>query len=190
MVVTPTATISSQQGQSHTRGSTDADGPSVYFSPRRSSAPDTPNGRLAEAAGAGAGAVAGVGAAWLWQGAPGQPLQSRWDFHISFGKKLLFMMGRNTVPFEAENQATTTDAARDCVLVAFCACNQIDLMSSQHCLRSWHASHSRMQQWVVLLLEPGVFVLCCATSIRTIRRELLWSGPCLCLQHSLPNSTL
>lgn len=46
----------------------------MYFSPRRSSAPDTPNGCLAEAAAAGAGAVAGAGAAWLWVGAPGAAL--------------------------------------------------------------------------------------------------------------------
>lgn len=41
--------------------------PRVYFSPRRSSAPDTPGGAAVAAASAGAGAVAGVGAAWLWQ---------------------------------------------------------------------------------------------------------------------------
>jgi hypothetical protein len=35
--------------------------PQVYFSPRRSSAPDTDGGRAAEAAAAGAGAVAGEG---------------------------------------------------------------------------------------------------------------------------------
>jgi len=49
----------------------------VYFSPRRSSAPDTGNGAAAEAASAGAGAVAGAGAAWLWTGTPGEPLDYR-----------------------------------------------------------------------------------------------------------------
>jgi hypothetical protein len=42
--------------------------PRVYFSPRRSPAPDTEGGAAAEAGGAGCGAVAGVGAAWLWRG--------------------------------------------------------------------------------------------------------------------------
>lgn len=50
--------------------------PSVYFSPRRSSAPDTAGGCLAEAAAAGAGAVAGAGAAWLWAGGPGAALDA------------------------------------------------------------------------------------------------------------------
>jgi len=42
--------------------------PRVYFSPRRSPAPDTEGGAAAETAGAGCGAVGGVGAAWLWRG--------------------------------------------------------------------------------------------------------------------------
>ena len=42
--------------------------PRVYFSPRRSPAPNTEGGAAAETAGAGCGAVAGVGAAWLWRG--------------------------------------------------------------------------------------------------------------------------
>ena len=41
--------------------------PRVYFSPRHSSAPDTPGGAAASAAAAGLGAVAGVGSAWTWQ---------------------------------------------------------------------------------------------------------------------------
>jgi isochorismate synthase len=45
--------------------------PRVYFSPRRSSAPDTPGSQAAAAASAGAGSVAGAGAAWLWRGPPG-----------------------------------------------------------------------------------------------------------------------
>lgn len=48
--------------------------PQVYFSPRRSSAPDTAGSTAATAASAGAGSVAGVGAAWLWKGADEQPL--------------------------------------------------------------------------------------------------------------------
>ncbi len=42
--------------------------PRVYFSPRRSPAPDTEGAAAAETAGAGCGAVGGVGAAWLWRG--------------------------------------------------------------------------------------------------------------------------
>ena len=41
--------------------------PRVYFSPRHSSAPNTPGGAAASAAVAGLGAVAGVGSAWTWQ---------------------------------------------------------------------------------------------------------------------------
>ena len=41
--------------------------PRVYFSPRHSSAPNTPGGAAASAAAAGLGAVAGVGSAWTWQ---------------------------------------------------------------------------------------------------------------------------
>jgi hypothetical protein len=41
--------------------------PRIYFSPRRSSAPDTDGGAAASAAAAGSGAVAGVGSAWTWQ---------------------------------------------------------------------------------------------------------------------------
>ena len=53
--------------------------PRVYFSPRRSPAPDTEGAAAAETAGAGCGAVGGVGAAWLWRGevrhhrSPNQP---------------------------------------------------------------------------------------------------------------------
>jgi isochorismate synthase/2-succinyl-5-enolpyruvyl-6-hydroxy-3-cyclohexene-1-carboxylate synthase/2-succinyl-6-hydroxy-2,4-cyclohexadiene-1-carboxylate synthase/O-succinylbenzoate synthase len=50
--------------------------PRVYFSPRRSAAPDTEGSRAAGAASAGASAVAGAGAAWLWRGAPGAPLDA------------------------------------------------------------------------------------------------------------------
>ena len=42
--------------------------PHVYFSPRHSSAPDTPGGTAASAAASGLGAVAGTGRAWTWQG--------------------------------------------------------------------------------------------------------------------------
>ena len=45
--------------------------PHLYFSGRLSSAPDTPATALAEGCTKGWTAVAGVGAAWLWQGAPG-----------------------------------------------------------------------------------------------------------------------
>ena len=48
--------------------------PHVYFSPRRSSAPDTEGSIAAGAAGAGSGSVAGAGFAWMWKGAPSQPL--------------------------------------------------------------------------------------------------------------------
>jgi hypothetical protein len=56
--------------------------PSVYFSPRRSPAPDTAGAAAAESAAAGAGATAGAGAAWLWTGAAGQPLDQRWAASI------------------------------------------------------------------------------------------------------------
>ncbi|KAK9841086.1 hypothetical protein WJX84_008308 [Apatococcus fuscideae] len=46
--------------------------PRIYFSPRASSAPSTPGGDRAELGMLGSGAVAGAGAAWLWQGQPGQ----------------------------------------------------------------------------------------------------------------------
>lgn len=46
--------------------------PQVYFSPRRSSAPDTPGSIAAGAATSGTGSVAGVGSAWMWQGRDGQ----------------------------------------------------------------------------------------------------------------------
>eukprot|EP00873_Tetraselmis_striata_P011091 jgi/Tetstr1/431355/TSEL_021046.t1 len=49
----------------------------VYFSPRRSSAPDTAGSDAAEAQFAGDGAVAGIGAAAAWVGAPGEPLDER-----------------------------------------------------------------------------------------------------------------
>ncbi|KAK9806829.1 hypothetical protein WJX72_004058 [[Myrmecia] bisecta] len=48
--------------------------PQVYFSPRRSSAPNTAGGDAAEGAAGGSGAVAGAGAAWRWQGAAGQAI--------------------------------------------------------------------------------------------------------------------
>ena len=48
--------------------------PRIYFSPRRTTAADTEGSAAAGAAGAGAGSVAGAGAAWLWRGAPGEPL--------------------------------------------------------------------------------------------------------------------
>ena len=48
--------------------------PLIYFSPRRTTAPSTPGSEAAGAAAAGAGSVAGAGAAWLWKGAPGEPL--------------------------------------------------------------------------------------------------------------------
>lgn len=50
--------------------------PLVYFSPRRSTAPSTPGSAAAGGGAAGAGAVAGAGAAWLWRGAPGEPLSA------------------------------------------------------------------------------------------------------------------
>jgi isochorismate synthase/2-succinyl-5-enolpyruvyl-6-hydroxy-3-cyclohexene-1-carboxylate synthase/2-succinyl-6-hydroxy-2,4-cyclohexadiene-1-carboxylate synthase/O-succinylbenzoate synthase len=46
--------------------------PQVYFSPRRSSAPDTPGSVAAASATSGTGSIAGVGCAWMWQGRDGQ----------------------------------------------------------------------------------------------------------------------
>lgn len=48
--------------------------PRIYFSPRRSTAADTEGSAAAGAASRGCGATAGAGAAWLWQGRPGEPL--------------------------------------------------------------------------------------------------------------------
>lgn len=48
--------------------------PRVYFSPRRSSAPNTEGSTAAGAAAAGSGSVAGAGSAWMWKGVSGQPL--------------------------------------------------------------------------------------------------------------------
>lgn len=48
--------------------------PLVYFSPRRSPAPETEGSTAASAAGVGAGSVAGAGAAWLWKGPAGRQL--------------------------------------------------------------------------------------------------------------------
>eukprot|EP00887_Chlorella_sp_A99_P005642 scaffold1.g5642.t1 len=48
--------------------------PLIYFSPRRSTAPNTPGSEAAGAAAAGSGSVAGAGAAWLWRGEPGEAL--------------------------------------------------------------------------------------------------------------------
>lgn len=50
--------------------------PKVFFSPRRSSAPETDGSTAARAAGAGAASVSGAGAAWMWKGSPQQPLDS------------------------------------------------------------------------------------------------------------------
>ncbi len=51
--------------------------PRILFSPRRSSAPDTEGSIAAGVASAGAGSVAGAGAAWLWKGHSGQPLNEK-----------------------------------------------------------------------------------------------------------------
>ncbi len=48
-----------------------AAGPFLYFSGRRSSAPDTPGASAAEASTRGWSALAGAGAAWRWRGTPG-----------------------------------------------------------------------------------------------------------------------
>lgn len=48
--------------------------PLVYFSPRRSSAPDSPSAAAASVASSGAGAVAALGLAWHWQGPPGKAM--------------------------------------------------------------------------------------------------------------------
>lgn len=47
-------------------------GPRVYFSPRKFASPGGEGSTRAEACSAGLGSVAGVGAAWLWQGQPGE----------------------------------------------------------------------------------------------------------------------
>ena len=51
--------------------------PRVFFSPRRTTAADTEGSAAAGAAAGGAGSVAGAGAAWLWRGSPGEPLDER-----------------------------------------------------------------------------------------------------------------
>ncbi|EFJ44387.1 hypothetical protein VOLCADRAFT_118760, partial [Volvox carteri f. nagariensis] len=54
-----------------------AGGPFLYFSGRRSSAPDTPGAAAAEAATRGWTSVAGAGAAWRWWGPGGGGFDSR-----------------------------------------------------------------------------------------------------------------
>lgn len=50
--------------------------PCLYFSPRRSPAPATPGSLAAQGSARGMGATASVGAAALWKGAPGAPLDA------------------------------------------------------------------------------------------------------------------
>ena len=51
--------------------------PRIFFSPRRSSAPETQGSTAAGAARAGVGSVAGIGPAWTWRGVPGQAVDDQ-----------------------------------------------------------------------------------------------------------------